>query len=77
MRELAELTGGDVFNPRTFKDLQPIYDGLLDEFAAQYVIGYVPQGEPATGDHRLRVEVDRTGSKVRHRHGYRIAPPEK
>jgi len=77
MRELAELTGGDVFNPRTFKDLQPIYDGLLDEFAAQYVIGYIPQGDPAPGEHHLRVEVNRTGAKVRHRRGYRIAPPEK
>jgi VWFA-related protein len=77
MRELADLTGGEVFNPRTFKDLQPIYDGLLDEFAAQYVIGYVPQGDPTPGEHRLRVEVDRNGAKVRHRRGYRIAPPEK
>jgi Ca-activated chloride channel family protein len=77
MRELAELTGGEVFSPTTFKDLQPIYDGLLDEFAAQYVIGYVPQDNSTPGDHRLRVEVDRSGAKVRHRRGYRIAPPEK
>jgi Ca-activated chloride channel family protein len=77
MRELAELTGGDVFHPRTFKDLQPIYDGLLDELAAQYVIGYVPEVDPVPGEHRLRVDVDRPGVKVRHRRGYRVAPPEK
>jgi Ca-activated chloride channel family protein len=77
MRELADLSGGDVFNPRTFKDLQPIYDGLLDEFAAQYVIGYIPQGDAVPGDHRLRVEVNRSGAKARHRRGYHVATPEK
>ncbi len=77
MRELADLTGGDVFNPRTFRDLQPIYNGLLDELAAQYVIGYVPQGDPVPGEHHLRVEVSRAGARVRHRRGYRVAPPEK
>jgi len=77
MRELADLTGGDVFNPKTFKDLQPIYDGLLDELAAQYVIGYIPQGDPVPGDHRLRVDVSRAGLKVRHRRGYRVAGEEK
>jgi Ca-activated chloride channel family protein len=77
MRELADLTGGDVFLPRTFKDLAPIYAGLLDELAAQYVIGYVPAADPAPGEHRLRVDVERAGVKVRYRRGYRVAPPEK
>lgn len=76
MRELADLTGGDVFSPATFKDLAPIYQGLLDELAAQYVIGYVPQGDAAPGDHRLRVEINRTGARARSRSGYRVAPPE-
>ncbi len=74
MRDLADMTGGQVFSPRTFKDLGPIYEGLLDELAAQYVIGYVPQGDPVPGEHRLRVEVKRPGAKIRHRQGYRIAP---
>lgn len=75
MRDLAELTGGELFTPKTFKDLQPIYDGLLDELAAQYVIGYVPKNDPAPGDHRLRVEVAVPDAKIRHRRGFRIAPP--
>lgn len=77
MKELAEMTGGEVFHPSTFKDLAPIYDGLLDELAAQYVIGYVPQDDLKPGEHRLRVEVNHKGATVRHRRGYRIAPPEK
>ena len=77
MRELAEISGGEVFTPRTFRDLQPIYDGLLDELAAQYVIGYVPKSDPTPGDHRLRVEVDQPGVKTRHRRGYHVEAPEK
>lgn len=77
MRELAEISGGEVFTPRTFRDLQPIYDGLLDELAAQYVIGYVPKSDPTPGDHRLRVEVDQPGVKTRHRRAYHVEAPEK
>ena len=75
MRDLAEMTGGEVFTPQNFKDIGPIYDGLLDELAAQYVIGYVPAGDAVSGEHRLRVEVNRPNTKVRHRRGYRIPPP--
>ncbi len=75
MRELAELTGGEVFSPRNFRDLSGIYDGLLDELAAQYVIGYIPKEDPVEGEHRLRVEVDRPGAKSRHRRGYRVPAP--
>jgi len=77
MKELADLTGGEAFNPKTFRDLAPIYDGLLDELATQYVIGYVPSADVGPGEHRLRVDVARAGTKARHRRGYRIAPPEK
>jgi Ca-activated chloride channel family protein len=76
MKDLADMTGGEVFTPKTFKDLAPIYDGLLDELAAQYVIGYTPREDPAPGEHRLRVEVSRPGAKVRHRRAYRIALPD-
>lgn len=77
MKDLADMTGGEVFTPKTFRDLAPIYDGLLDELAAQYVIGYIPGEDPKPGEHRLRVEVNRPGAKARHRRGYRVAPPEK
>jgi VWFA-related protein len=78
MKDLADMTGGEVFTPKTFRDLAPIYDGLLDELAAQYVIGYVPREDARPGEHRLRVEVNRPGAKARHRRGYRVdAPPRK
>lgn len=77
MKDLAEMTGGEVFTPKTFRDLTPIYDSLLDELAAQYVIGYIPQENPSPGEHRLRVEVNRPGAKARHRRGYRVEAPGK
>lgn len=76
MRDLADLTGGELFSPTTFKDLAPIYEGLLDELATQYIIGYVPQGDMVPGEHRLRVEVNRPGAKVRHRRGYHVEKKE-
>ena len=77
MKELAELTGGQVFTPKSFKDLGSIYDGLLDELAAQYVIGYIPDADTKPGEHRLRVEVNRKGATTRHRRGYQVSPPAK
>lgn len=74
MNELANLTGGEVFAPTSFSDLRSIYDGLLDELAAQYVIGYVPTSEPGEDEHQLKVEVDRPGAKTRHRRSYKVVP---
>jgi Ca-activated chloride channel family protein len=76
MRQLADLTGGEVFSPRTFRDLAAIYDGLLDELAAQYVIGYIPEENPEPGDHELRVDVLRPDVKARHRRAYHVAEIE-
>lgn len=76
MRELADMTGGEVFTPRSYRDLDSIYDGLLDELAAQYVIGYVPES-PRPGSHALRVALpSRPDLRLRHRRGYFVDPPE-
>jgi VWFA-related protein len=57
--------------PRTSRDLPEVYDQLLDELKAQYVIGYVPDDPKHDGRYRkLRVEVSRPKLKVRHRPGY-------
>lgn len=75
--QLAELTGGRMFTPHGSKDLPEIYDQILDELKAQYVIGYVPDNPKHDGKHRkLRVEVSRPQLKVRHRPGYTAPAPE-
>jgi len=74
--QLADLSGGHVFTPRSSRDLPGVYEELLDELKAQYVIGYQPDNPKHDGKYRkLRVEVSRTGLKVRHRPGY-TAPDE-
>jgi len=41
LQQIAEITGGQLFTPNTSKDLGLIYQKILDELTAQYVIGFV------------------------------------
>jgi Ca-activated chloride channel homolog len=71
LQHIADLSGGQVYAPRTSKDLPAIYDKILDELKAQYVIGFVPQNAKRDGKYRkIRVETRREGLKVRARQGY-------
>jgi Ca-activated chloride channel family protein len=71
LTQLVEPTGGQVFRPRGSRDLGQIYQKILDELAAQYVLGFFPEPGRADGKfRRLKVEVRRPGLKVRHRQGY-------
>ena len=69
--QLAALTGGEVFSPAASKDLPAIYDRILNDLSAQYVLGFVPDDPKTDGRYRrLKVEVSRKGLKLRHRAGY-------
>lgn len=71
LRHLADLTGGAVFAPAGSKDLAPIYDKILDELAAQYVLGFTSDNSKRDGRYRkLKVGLKRTDLRVRHRPGY-------
>jgi Ca-activated chloride channel family protein len=73
VQQLADISGGVVFLPRTSKDLPHIYDKILEELSSQYVIGYVSDNAQRDGKFRkLRVEISRPGLKVRHRQGYQV-----
>ncbi|HET8646925.1 MAG TPA: VWA domain-containing protein [Vicinamibacteria bacterium] len=74
LEHLADLTGGTVFAPASYKDLPGIYDKILDELKGQYVLGFVPEKPAAAGRyHKLKVEVTRPDVKVRHRPGYAVS----
>jgi VWFA-related protein len=74
--ELAESSGGQVFQPTAWKDLAAIYQKILDELGSQYVLGYVSDNAARDGRfRRLTVEVRRPGLRVRHRTGY-LAPKD-
>lgn len=71
LQELAEMTGGQVFRPTASKDLPAIYGKILDELAAQYVLGFASDRPAGDGKFRkLKVEVKGKRLKVRHRPGY-------
>jgi len=71
LQQIADITGGQLFAPSTSKDLGRIYQKILDELSAQYVIGFVSDNPRQDGKFRkLKVDVRRDGLKVRHRIGY-------
>ena len=71
LQQIAEMTGGRVFSPQSSRELAAIFQKILDELAAQYVLGFVSSNTAQDGRFRkLKVELKRPGLKVRHRQGY-------
>jgi VWFA-related protein len=71
LQQVAEMTGGQVFSPHSSRELATIFQKILDELAAQYVLGFVSSNTRQDGKFRkLKVELKRPGLKVRHRPGY-------
>ena len=71
LNQLATMTGGQVFTPTMARDLPQIYDRILEDLAAQFVIGYVSDN-PARDDkfRKIKVTVKKPDITVRHRSGY-------
>lgn len=71
LEQMAELSGGAVYTPRSSKDLSGIYTRILQELQSQYVLGYVSDDPAHDGKfRRLKVDVAGKGFRVRHRSGY-------
>ncbi|HUG52615.1 MAG TPA: VWA domain-containing protein [Vicinamibacteria bacterium] len=71
LQQMAELTGGQVFTPRSSKDLAVIYRRILQELRAHYVLGYVSDDLTRDGKfRRVKVNVTNKALRVRHRAGY-------
>ena len=78
LQNYAQMTGGEVFSPSTFKDLPAIYDKILKQLSAQYVLGYVSDNPRRDGKYRrIKVELSEPTLQVRHREGYLVAGPPK
>jgi Ca-activated chloride channel family protein len=77
LRELADVTGGEAFSPRTNSEITPVFERIARDIRSSYTIGYAPP-DPMSGGGRRKIEVDlpaRTHGKfkVRARSVY-IAP---
>lgn len=76
LRKLAEVTGGDAFFPSNYRDLPEIYERILADLGAQYVLGFEPRNKAADGKFRkLKVTVKRPGVRIVHREGYYAPDP--
>ena len=71
LEQLASMTGGQVFTPHGSRDLPSIYDRILEDLAAQFVVGYVSDNPARDGKFRkIKVTSRKPGLSIRHRSGY-------
>lgn len=82
LRELSEITGGQVFYPRSDEDMDDLFERIALELRHQYSVGYLPKDFNQDGKWRkLRVKVAPPRGmprlSVRGRKGYYATPVSK
>jgi Ca-activated chloride channel homolog len=80
LRELAKITGGESFSPKSNDDITPTLERIAKDIRSSYTIGYAPPPGSARGVRR-RIDVDLQGHRydkftVRSRSLY-IAPEDR
>jgi Ca-activated chloride channel family protein len=68
MRELAEKTGGRLYNAETLVDIKQSFGAITEELGRQYSLGYYPKGQARAGEKRdikVRVRVPNLVVKAR------------
>lgn len=70
LEALGEITGGDLVEIESTRDLRKTFLSILGEFRHRYLVSYSPRGVARGGWHRLEVKVKRRGARVRARTGY-------
>jgi len=59
LEEIAQITGGKAFFPRSAEEMEVIISRLAVELRHQYSLGYVPTGVQRDGKwHRIKVRID-------------------
>lgn len=69
---LAASTGGRIFNPDGFEQLDQAFTDILKELRTQYLIGFYPHGVPGQSRsfHPVRVQVRDSSLRLTARTGY-------
>ena len=71
LQELAESTGGRLYKPASFRDLEKTYAEVADELRHQYALYYSPLNSRRDGQFRsVRVETLNATHRVSARVGY-------
>jgi Ca-activated chloride channel family protein len=74
LQQLANLSGGRLFNASTDAGFRVAFSSVAEEIAHQYTLCYYPTAAPDdTSFRRIQVKVDKPGVKIRARAGYRPA----
>ena len=71
LEQLTAATGGRLYRPATFRDLEKTYAEVADELRHQYALYYAPLNSKRDGEFRnVRVETTNTAHRVSARIGY-------
>jgi len=71
LTQVAEASGGRVFEAASMKDVEPVYAQVAEELRAVYTVAYYPKNQNFDGKwRRVEVRVKRPGAKIRARPGY-------
>lgn len=71
LERLAELTGGRIFRPESFSNLDSVYREVAEDLRSQYSIYYSPQNKARDGRfRRVRVEILNPQMRAKTRIGY-------
>jgi VWFA-related protein len=70
LKDLGKLTGGDVLEIESPRDLSQTFLRILEEFRQRYILSFSPRGVSPTGWHRLDVRVKGRRVNVNARAGY-------
>ena len=69
--QLTSATGGRLYRPKSFADLESVYNEVANELRHQYALYYAPSNRKRDGQFRkVRVETIKPDSKVSARIGY-------
>jgi VWFA-related protein len=71
LKEVADVTGGTVFDLDSTRDLAGVFGRILAEFRQRYLVSYAPRGVSRDGWHNVEVTIrGRRSATVKARSGY-------
>jgi VWFA-related protein len=70
LRELANITGGRLYEVESTRNLRSVFLSALEEFRQRYLLSYTPSGVTKGGWHRLDVKVKGRRATIKARPGY-------
>ncbi|MGA8104196.1 MAG: VWA domain-containing protein, partial [Candidatus Acidiferrales bacterium] len=76
LERISKETGGRLFEVSKKQPVDQIYDEIAQELRAQYILGYIPDKSPVSGDyHSIHLVTKQKELIVQARDGYYVEPP--